>query len=245
MTKQSSSLPQLDEEVKVSLDLRGGKTVSTYILVQVVDSLSSLQPGEAIYLVTDVHAGLGSDIKAWGRLTNNDVREVPWKSSKGETDDNSKKYERYIIVKKDVTVDKDSEQKQHVAIIISQDGLEELLSPLGFALGAITSGMHVSLYFQGPAVHALRRGFKGRLSGVFSAPFSHFARRGMAAMGHAPPAAKIEQLHRLGAKFYACHPSLEHFGVRVSDMAFPEDVVLAEYVTFLEVMRSATVKLYP
>ena len=40
-------------------------------------------------------------------------------------------------------------QGKKVAMVISNSGLEELLSPLGFALGAALEGMEVHMYFQG------------------------------------------------------------------------------------------------
>ena len=64
-------------------------------------------------------------------------------------------------------------------------------------------------------------------------------------MGHDAPSEKLAQLHRLGADLNACHPSLDVFHVKMSDLAFSDDVVLAEYVTFLEVMKDVTLKLYP
>jgi hypothetical protein len=51
------------------------------------------------------------------------------------------------------------------AIVISDPGLEELLSPLGFALAAAFAGGSVSIYFQGPAVRVLARSFSGKLPG--------------------------------------------------------------------------------
>jgi hypothetical protein len=53
--------------------------------------------------------------------------------------------------------------------------LEELLSPLGFALAAALSGAQIAVYLQGPAVHVLEPGFQPRLHGL-ARPFSRFAR---------------------------------------------------------------------
>jgi hypothetical protein len=52
-------------------------------------------------------------------------------------------------------------KNERVAIIISQDGLVDILSPLGFALGAAMSGMKVELYLQGMAVHLIKKGMPG------------------------------------------------------------------------------------
>lgn len=214
---------------KKVLDLRGThKTVSVNVLVQVVEALTFLSTGESIELLTDDYTGLQHDIEAWGRISGNSVQksdQVAW--------------DHYVITKQSSSL-----PKQRMAIVLSSNALDELISPLGFALAAATAGMETNLFFQGPAVHVLEKGFLGRLSSPFQAPFSIFARRGMAAMGHDPPAIKLQQLHDLGAKFYACHPSLDHFGVKESQIAF-DDVILAEYMTFLEVMRDANVQMYP
>lgn len=232
-------LPKLDEDIKTTLDLRGSqKVVSIYCLGQLVNALASLQPGDAIDLSTDSFEGLRNDILAWGRLTGHSVREICSPESSGEEE----KYDRYVVVKR--SDEAPGKTKGKVAIIISQDGLLELASPLGFALGSVIAGMEVALFFQGPGVRILRKGFRAKMPGCLAAPFSRFARNGMASVGHDPPENKLEQLHKFGAKFYVCHPSLDHFGVDFHDMAF-NDVVLAEYVTFLEQMCDATVKLYP
>ena len=228
-----SELPKLKEKRASTLDLRGGKVISAFILVQVVETLLQLKPGQSIDLATDAFEGLHADLLAWGRLTGHHVVQ----EEVNDTD-----YYRYKITKRDAV--EESRDKKHLAIIVSQDGLEDLISPLGFALSGICSGMNVSLYFQGPGVHALHKHFKGRLSG-WQAPFSGIARKKMAETGHEPPTKKLEQLHRLGAKLYACHPSLQVFGVPLEQTLFPDDIVLCEYATFLEVMQGATIKLYP
>jgi len=225
--------PPLQDDVQASLDLRGGKVISAYVLKEVVDKLQNMKEDESLELVTDAFAGLQSDILAWGRLTGNPG--VSLESSHAD-------YHRYIIMKKENV--EESGEKKHIAIVVSSDRLDELLTPLGFALSAACSGMDVSLFFQGPGVHALHKRFKGRLSG-WMAIFSVFARKALADTGHLPPTQKLEQLHELGAKFYACHPSLDHFGVPLKDTLFPDDIVMCEYVTFLEVMQDAnTIKLY-
>jgi peroxiredoxin family protein len=81
------------------------------------------------------------------------------------------------------------------------------------------------------------------MSGLMS-PFSVFARRGLMAVGHDVPSEKLKQLHDLEAKFFVCHPSMEHFGVKEENLAF-DDVILAEYTTFLDVMRGASIQMYP
>ena len=67
--------------------------------------------------------------------------------------------------------------RARAATTISAPGLEELLSPLGFALAAALEGTGVSLYFQGPAVRVLVKGFTQKLHGPGQS-FSRFARPG-------------------------------------------------------------------
>jgi predicted peroxiredoxin/TusA-related sulfurtransferase len=229
--KKKTVFPFLEEEVEDSLDVRGGKIISAYVLVEVVKKLETLKEGDALCVVTDAFAGLQRDMEAWSRLTGHELRNVT------PTDSD---FHAYVIVKRAVKEAK----KKKVAIVISRDKLDELISPLGFALSAAASGMEVALYFQGPGVHVLHRNFKGTMTGLW-APFSRLIRGAMAAQGHVPPTEKIQQLHDLGAKLYACHPSLKAFGVPLKDTLFPEDVIPSEYVTFLELMQDATIQLYP
>ena len=59
--------------------------------------------------------------------------------------------------------------------------------------------------------------------------------------GHVPAQDKIRQLQALGAHLYACAPSMRHFKVATSDLAFA-DVTVAEYLTFMETMAHADIQ---
>jgi DsrE/DsrF/DsrH-like protein len=126
--------------------------------------------------------------------------------------------------------------------VVSTDVLTELLSPLGFALAAALGGARVAVYLQGPAVHVLAPGFRARLPGP-ARPFSRFARAGLEKAGHVSPVEKLRQLQALGGALYAYGPSLEHFGVDPERFAF-DDVIVCEYLTFMEAMQQANVQLY-
>ncbi len=212
---------------KESIDMRG-KLITTYILYYAVQALDNLGEGEVLEIITDRFEAIETDIRAWSRTTGYAVLEV--KEGAGDA--------RYYI-RKSVR----AEPGKKFAMVISSAGLEELISPLGFALGAAVEGMSVSIYLQGPAVRVLKKGFKAKLGGL-GRPFSGFARRGMSKMGHIPPQAKLRQLRELGAKFYLCGPSMRVFKVAKGDLIF-DDVIVAEYMTFLEVMRDSDIKLYP
>jgi predicted peroxiredoxin/TusA-related sulfurtransferase len=206
-----------------SLDVRG-KTVAPFVLYQARKVLAGMQDGQVLELVTDNYDALHSEIRAWGRATGQKVRDA--ESGPG--------YARTYIEKAPL---RPSGKK--VAMVISNPGLEELLTPLGLALTAALSGDEVHLIFQGPAVRVLEQGFTAQLSG-WSWPFSRFARNGMARAGHLPPQDKLAQMRELGAKLYVCGPSMDHFGVERSRLAYP-DVVVGEYAVFLEAMAGANI----
>ena len=96
--------------------------------------------------------------------------------------------------------------------------------------------------FQGPAVRVLAKGFTEKLHGPGRA-FSRFARAGLAKAGHIPAQEKIGQLQALGAHLYICGPSMQHFNVAKTDLAF-DDVTIAEYLTFMEIMANADIHVF-
>jgi predicted peroxiredoxin/TusA-related sulfurtransferase len=214
-------------EAQASIDMRG-KKITTFILHDAVMKLRDMATGEVVELVTDDFEPIESDVRAWCRMTGHKLVEL--KRDGG--------CQRYIIEKGEP---KETEHK--LALVMSNPGLEELLSPLAFALAAALASTEVYIYFQGPAVRVLAKGFRARLSGL-SRPFSVFARRGMAKTGHIPPQDKLKQLKELGARFYACGPSMDHFGVKKSEFIF-DDVTVSEYLTFMEVMKGADIHIYP
>jgi predicted peroxiredoxin/TusA-related sulfurtransferase len=209
-----------------SIDIRG-KKITTFILYNAVMKLREMKEGEVLKIVTEAFEPIESDIRAWSRMTRHRVVEL---EREGDT-------ETYFIEK---GVSEESGRK--LALVLSDPGLEELISPLGFALGAALGGIEVFVYFQGPAVRVLARGFKETLHGL-SRPFSGFARRGLAEIGHVSPQEKLKQLKELGAHLYMCGPSMEHFGVRKDDLIF-DDVIVSAYLTFMEVMDKADIHVF-
>lgn len=209
-----------------SIDMRG-KTITPFIIYYTVKNLKDMQEGEILEVNTDKFEAIENDIHAWSRMTGNSLVVM-------ETGDN---FQRYYIKK--TTSDR---PKKKLAMVISDPGLEHLLSPLGLALSAALSRTDVYLYFQGPATRVLKKNFKARLSGI-QKPFSSIARNQMAKAGHLPPQDKLQQLKELGAHFYICGGSMEPFGVRKSDLIF-DDVIVAEYLTFLEIMNKADIHVF-
>jgi predicted peroxiredoxin/TusA-related sulfurtransferase len=214
-----------DTATRTSLDLTG-KTITTYVLYEVHRALAARGEGERVEAITDALPAIDNDLHAWSRTTGNSLVDV---TEHGRT-------RRYVVEK-----GPPHHSDHKLAAIISDDGLFELLSPLGFALAAALEGHDVSLYFQGPAVRVLAPGFRARMHGL-GRPFSRFPRDGLAKVGHLPPQDKLRQLQRLGARLFACGPSMEHYKVDPTDLAF-DDVTIAAYLTFMEQMDSADIHL--
>lgn len=215
-----------DDESPLHLDLRG-KTITTYIVSEAVRQLDDAAVGAVIELEVDASAAIDGDLRVWAKMAGHKLELV----SDGES-------ERTYRLVKGVP-----EGVAHrLAIVISQDGLEELLSPLSFSLAAAFEGLDVSLYFQGPGVKVLTRGFTEHLGGI-QRLFSRFARRALAKSGHVAAQEKVLRLAELGAHFYVCEPSTIHYRIDPTDLVL-EDFRLAEYFTFTPVMQEADIQLY-
>ncbi len=214
------------DTVTTSLDRRG-KTITTFVVFDAASVLETMAEGDSLEILTDEFAPFEPDIAAWCQASGHVLRA-------SETTAHGHRF----------VVEKGSRQavQMSMAMIISNAGLEELLSPLGFALGAALEGIAVSLYFQGPAVRVLSRGYRPRLHG-WARPFSRFAAAGMTKSGHIPAQAKLQQLRSLGARLYACGGSMQPFKVRPEDFVF-DDIAIVEYLSFMAVMRDADIQLY-
>ena len=223
-TEEGLSMGELS--AKESIDMRG-KKITTFILYNAVMKLKEMKEGEVLEIITEDSEPIESDIRAWCRMTGHNLVELEKEAN----------YQRYYIEK---AMPKEKENK--LALVISNPGLEELISPLGFALGAALGGTDVYIYFQGPGVKVLKKNFKEKLRGI-NRPFSNFARKGLAKIGHIPPQDKLRQLRELGVHFYICGPSMDHFGVKKSELIFDE-VVMAEYLTFVEIMKKADIHIF-
>jgi predicted peroxiredoxin/TusA-related sulfurtransferase len=220
------ALPMSKISANESIDMRV-KKITTFILYHAVEKLQDMKEGEVLEVITENFDPIESDIKAWCRMTGHRLVEL-------EKEEN---YQRYYIEKATL-----KEKEKKLALVISDPGLEELLSPLGFALGAALGQIDVYIYFQGPAVKVLKKDFKEKLHGI-NRFFSSFARKGLADIGHIPPQDKLRQLKELGVHFYICGPSMEHFGVKKNELIF-DDVIVAEYLTFMEIMDKADIHIF-
>jgi predicted peroxiredoxin/TusA-related sulfurtransferase len=209
-----------------SLDMRG-RTITTFIAYETLRKLGGLADGDSLELVTDAREEIDNDLRAWCRTRGQELAAA--KPADGS--------QKYLITKRPLR----SSGKRYAAVI-SDAGLEELLSPLAFALAAALEGSDVSLYFQGPAVRVLAKGFTERLHGL-GRPFSRFARAGLTRAGHIPAQEKLRQLQALGGHLYACAGSMQHFKVAKTNLAFTE-VTVAEYLTFMETMARADIHVF-
>ena len=167
----------VDASVARAIDTRP-KTVTTAIAYEAHQELSSMSEGELLEVTTEPHDAIENDLRAWCRMTGQ------WLAGVEHEPD----LQRYFIAKREVA--KTAPRK--LALVVSNPGLEELLSPLAFALAGALEGMEVAIYFQGPAVRALTKGFKAKLHGA-NRPFSTFARRELAESGHVPAQEKLHQ----------------------------------------------------
>jgi predicted peroxiredoxin len=216
--------PHPPPSTAASLDLTG-KTITTFVLYAIHEALTGIEVGDRVDARTEALPAIEADLQAWSRTTGHTIVD--------RVDD--RRGRRYVIEKA-----QPRRSGRKLAAIISDDGLFELLSPLGFALAAGLEGHDVSLYFQGPAVRVLATGFTARMHGA-GRPFSRFPRNGLAEVGHIPPQDKLAQLQTLGARFYACGPSMDHYKVDPTNLAF--EVTIAAYLTFMEQLDTADIHL--
>ena len=213
--------------IQKSLDRRG-KTITTFVVFDVVAQLETMDEGEVLELFTDDYEPLRTDIAAWCEASGHVLLSAEAMSTGT----------RFLIEKRPPKA-KDTS----MAMVISNPGLEELLSPLGFALAAALEGIQVHLFLQGPAVRVLVDGFRPKLTGWYRRPFSRFAASGLTKTGHIPAQDKIRQLRSLDAEVYLCAPSMEHFKVDPEKLIF-DDLPIVEYLTFMSVMEGADIPLY-
>ena len=155
MTTEASTTP------RASIDVRG-RTISTFVVGEALSRLSGMNEGDVLEIVSEPFSAIDSDIAAWCRITGHGLIDA------------DRRADRHVFhVQKAATSPGD---RQTFALVVSDAGLEEMLSPLAFALAAALSGDRVHIYFQGPAVRVLKRGFREKLGGLMR-PFSAFARR--------------------------------------------------------------------
>ncbi len=211
-----------DERINVR-----GKSITTFIAYEAAGTLKRMKQGQVLEVIADASEPIRNDLEAWTRAVGHRLLDV-------EQDDG---FARYFIER-----GYPKENNRNLAMVVSNPGLEELLSPLAFALAAALEGAEVHIYFQGPAVRVLTRDFRAHLPGLRRI-FSPFARRGMEKTGHIAPQDKLRQLRELGAHFYACGGSMDHYRVRKEDFLF-DDVPVVEYLTFMEVMAGTCAQMY-
>jgi predicted peroxiredoxin/TusA-related sulfurtransferase len=208
------------------LKLRG-KSISTYAANEIATRLDDMEVGQTVDVVVDDSEVLDRELSSWATATGHGLR-------RGDVEAGGRAYT--------VTKGEPRATERSLAMVISNPGLFELLSPLGFALAAGLEGMPVRIYFQAQAVRVLARDFTPKIRGA-ARPFSRFARSGLERAGHVHPHEKLRQLRDRGAEFYVCGPSMEHFKVAKEDLIFP-DITMCAYLTFIAVMADSDVHVF-
>jgi TusA-related sulfurtransferase len=107
------------------LDLRG-KSITTYIAYTAWRQLAELAEGDTLELRTDTSDAIDNDLRAWCRATGHQL----------VVGERSAIQSRYVIRKGSAV-----RSGRRLAAVISDPGLEQLLSPLGFALAAALEGV--------------------------------------------------------------------------------------------------------
>jgi predicted peroxiredoxin/TusA-related sulfurtransferase len=209
-----------------SLDRRG-KTITTFVIFDAAAALDRMREGEVLEILTDQFAPFEPDMQAWCQNAGHRLL-ISEPTPEGH---------RFLVEKGPGRL-----TDRKLAMIISEDGLLELLSPLAFALAAALEGTDVHLYFQGPAVKVLSKRYRPKAHGWIR-PFTPFVVSGLNKVGHVPAQTKLHQLQSLGAHLYLCGGSMQPFKVKPEDIIF-DDVPIVEYMTFMSIMRDADIPLY-
>ena len=209
------------ETERRQVDLRG-LTITTAIVFAGQEELAGLAVGDELELLVEPFPAIVPDLEAWCRATGHELVETLRESEswrlrlrKGEPRRNG----------------------HRVAVVVSEDGLEELLSPLGFALAAALGGAQVALYLQGPAVRVLAPGFRPALA------------RAHTAVQPLRPSGAGEGGARGANGEVAAAAGARRPPVRLRPLASalprrPAAVRVCEYLTFMEIMQQADVQLY-
>jgi predicted peroxiredoxin/TusA-related sulfurtransferase len=209
-----------------ALDLRG-KSITTFVAHEIASRLDDMEIGDSVAAIVDDTEAMDRDLGTWSKVTGHGLERAAPAAGAHE----------YTITKGPPRA-----AERGLAMVISNPGLFELLSPLGFALAASLEGLPVRIYFQARAVRVLKKGFTPRIGGL-GRPFSVFASRGLERAGHVHPQEKLRQLEQRGAEFYLCGPSMEHFKVRKEELVFPNAKVAA-YLTFMAVMADSDIHIF-
>ncbi len=128
-----------------------------------------------------------------------------------------------------------------VGLAISDEDAFALMTPLKFAMQARQRGDSVSLFFYGPAVRAVTRGFEARIGGP-ARPFDQFGPPTPERGGYMRPELLIAGLKAAGVKLYVCGSSMREFGVTNDDLAFETEI--AEYDSFLSNSETSDLHIY-
>jgi TusA-related sulfurtransferase len=106
-------------------------TITTAIAWALHEQFASLDVGDEIELETDPFPAIVPDLEAWCRARGHELFEV-WRNGRSWR----------LTLRKGAP----RRNEDRVAVVVSSDGLTELLLPLGFALAAALGGAQVSVH---------------------------------------------------------------------------------------------------
>jgi predicted peroxiredoxin len=202
-----------------------GKNTSAFIINSLSIILDSAAIDDYLDFKVDKHDAIDNDLATWSQISGNKLILI----------ERTELHQTYRVVKK-----KESLSGKRLALMVSEEGKEELISPIGLAWAAALSGMDVDIYFQGPAVKVLDRGYEesfNRSDKIFNGA----ARNGLDEIGHISTREKIEELHRLGARFYVCEPSMNYFKIKRSRL-FLTEITMTEHQIFMQIVADADIR---
>ncbi len=200
------------------LDLRG-TGMATEIVTRAVNRLDVMSPGESLSLQVDATEAIDNDLRSWCEATGNHLLDV---TDRGD--------DRIYVIEKGIPIN----VVHRLALVMSSPDHDRLEAPLSLAIAAALEDVKVSIFFEGPAVRILTRGFDRRESRGW------FGRSRKTAATEAQK--RVRRIQDLGGHLYVCERALGARAIRPGDLAF-ENVTHAEYLTFLPVMEEADIQL--
>lgn len=194
---------------------------------------SHRNPETIIELLIHNSKGILHDISVWCEATGNKLLS----SEIGDED-------IHVLIQKGVPdQEEDQPRQKKMTVIISTSDLEFVISPLDRALAGKVLGMDVSVVFEGRGVKLLQNGYRATLSGFLERFRTSRVESRLKDSGAPLPAESIEMLAEMGAKFYACGPSMEDHGVRQEELMVEHSVV-GSVVTWVDMLADSDVNVF-
>lgn len=200
------------------------------VIYEVIRALREVETGSVVEVTTRDDEGLLNDLRTWCEAKGHDL--VASERGAGDT--------QCSIVRKGEPQTND----RRMTVVISTAGLEHVVYPLDKALAGSVLGMEVNVVFEGAGVRLLKRGYQARLSGIIGRVFTPMVERVMKKqIGWPLPSESIRILEDLGARFYACGPSMFGYGVRKEELMV-ESCTIAAVVTWADLLGRSDIQVF-